>query len=146
MEWLHMCDPLLPMTHPGGRLPQKAVTSGMLNSLLPRFPLLSFPHHLVDFLWLLSEMATVDAPPGSVQAQQQSAQVEHMQRIIADDTSKGASVHVFDPDAPPEKKASEAAKKQDALKPYTVSDGDTPRAKGASRRFHTAKQRVTFLV
>lgn len=80
-------------------------------------------------------MATVDGPPGSVEAKQQQAQAEanaQMNRIIADDTSKGATVHVFDPDASPEKKASEAAKLQDALKPYTVSDGDGPRAKGTS--------------
>jgi len=80
-------------------------------------------------------MATVDAPPGSVEAQQQLAQAEvneQMNQIIADDTSKGATVHVFDPDASPEKKASEAAKQRDALKPCTVSDGDTPRGKGTS--------------
>ncbi|KAL4069403.1 C2 domain-containing protein [Scleroderma citrinum] len=78
-------------------------------------------------------MATVDAPPGSAQDRQQSAQTEanaQIHRIIDEDVSKGATVHVFDPHAPPEKKASEAAKQLDSLKPYAaVFDGDTVTSK-----------------
>lgn len=76
-------------------------------------------------------MAT-NAPPESVQARQQQIQEDaHAQvlGIVDEAASRGAAVHVFDPDAPPEKKASDVAKSQDKLKPYTSSGSDVPACK-----------------
>ncbi|KAI6045089.1 tricalbin [Pisolithus marmoratus] len=86
-------------------------------------------------------MAT-NAPPESEQARRQQTQEDahaEVHRILDQDASKGAVVHKFDPDAPPEHKASAAAKGQDKLKPYTVSDSDIPKGKGAKMPIDTGK-------
>ncbi|KAG1715796.1 hypothetical protein ID866_1372 [Astraeus odoratus] len=76
-------------------------------------------------------MAT-GASPESAPANLHKAQADAHAQVLGiaeNDASKGAAVHIFDPDAPPEQKASEAAKSRDKLKPYTTSDGDTSSGK-----------------
>jgi hypothetical protein len=59
-------------------------------------------------------MASNSANPGAV-----------LDGIQENDTSKGAAVHNFDPNATPEQKAAKAGKAQDQLKPVggTKSEG-----------------------
>ncbi|KAI5991533.1 C2 domain-containing protein [Pisolithus albus] len=78
-------------------------------------------------------MAT-NAPPESVQAHQQQIQEDAHAQVLGifdQDASKGAAVHVFDPDAPPEKKASVVARGQEKLKPYAASNNDVRAGKEA---------------
>lgn len=75
-----------------------------------------------------------NAPPESVQAHQQQIQEDAHAQVLGifdQDASKGAAVHVFDPDAPPEKKASVVARGQEKLKPYAASNNDVPAGKEA---------------
>lgn len=68
-------------------------------------------------------MATNAPSNGGVQQPQETAET-HLHDIMSHDASKGAIVHSFDPDAPPEQKAAAAGRQRDQLKSIVQQDGN----------------------
>jgi hypothetical protein len=67
---------------------------------------------------------------GGIQQPQQTAKT-HVHDIMNHDASKGAIVHSFDPDAPPQQKAAAAGRQRDQLKSIVPQDGSAHGGKGA---------------
>lgn len=74
-------------------------------------------------------MATNAPSNGGVKQPQETAET-HLHDIMSHDASKGAVVHSFDPDAPPEQKAAAAGRQRDQVKSIVQQDGNVD-GKGA---------------